>query len=589
MFCLEIIKIDVVGFLVFTYLKIWRIGVVLKNKNEFEKTLRALFSLSSVFWIFSNLNNIAMAAPAEAQKAAAGGGGSSMMIVAVVIAVAGAGGGAAFVAMQKKSSGGTKKGGNIAPPKASTNLTPNVKTPVNAPTIKSPVNTPAPKSPTSTTSATGPLHPMEITSSLPPQHMPAPKTETIPKVAPSIPTPVFPSNSNSGLFDSNQLSSDLDTIFKDEGKKEDKKPEKAPLFDSNLLDDDLDSLFIEVNKKPEPKKVVEEKRGLFDSSQLDNDLDSLFSTPTETKKAPEPVAQAPAFSLDSLDFMSSPTPEPKKEAPSSSPSLDFSGLSSFDSTPAPKQDSNQAFSLDSLDFLSSPPKEEPKPSSNEAFSLPSFDLSSITSAATPTPTPSATPNLANLGSPADRIDLSTTTMGINISEYLTSINAETTRKEEAKSDSGAISIGKMTVDQSALEEIIKKAEKGGKAGLTTTQVITAVKGKTLDTLLVDINNVQGIKGSMIVGKDGLVIANTMGPDVDKDLVGALTSSLFTNIENQVKKIKKGALKKLTVETEIGTYILTEIDMGTLVVFSQDRQKINFTNIFRAISGITGKK
>lgn len=147
----------------------------------------------------------------------------------------------------------------------------------------------------------------------------------------------------------------------------------------------------------------------------------------------------------------------------------------------------------------------------------------------------------------------------------------------------------MLVDQNALEEIIKKAEKGGKAGLTTTQVITAVKGRSLDTLLVDINNVQGILGSIIVGKDGLVIANTMPENIDKDLVGALTSSLFTNIDTQIKKLKKGNLKRLTVETLSGLYILTEIEMGTLVVFGVDGQKVNLSDIYKAITAVTGKK
>ena len=147
----------------------------------------------------------------------------------------------------------------------------------------------------------------------------------------------------------------------------------------------------------------------------------------------------------------------------------------------------------------------------------------------------------------------------------------------------------MLVDQNALEEIIKKAEKGGKAGLTTTQVITAVKGRSLDSLLVDIDNINGIMGSIIVGRDGLVIANTMPSEVDKDLVGALTSSLFTKIDGEAKKLKKGNLKRLTVETAVGTYILTEIEMGTLVVFTKENQKVNLNNVLKAITTVTGKK
>ncbi|MFN8577676.1 MAG: hypothetical protein U0354_12540 [Candidatus Sericytochromatia bacterium] len=54
-------------------------------------------------------------------------------------------------------------------------------------------------------------------------------------------------------------------------------------------------------------------------------------------------------------------------------------------------------------------------------------------------------------------------------------------------------------------------------------------------------------------------------------------------------MKKGNLKRLTVETLSGLYILTEIEMGTLVVFGSDGKKINLSEIYKAITAVTGKK
>lgn len=560
---------------------------MLRNRMESCTKFDKVSLLSSLFFALINYGFTAMAEPAH--KAAASSSGGSTMIIA-----GGAGviviGAIAFVVMSKKSGSKESVAKSNLKPHATQTSAPAHKNPISAPNLKSAISTPAPKSPTSTTASTGPLQPFEMPSSMPTMQQQAPKFEPVKPVTPvinSTPETVAhvstPQSSGGGLFDSNKLSSDLDSIFKDESvKTESAAQKKSPLFDSAQLDNDLDSLFTEVNKKAEPKKEEKVSSGLFDSSQLDNDLDSLFSSPSPIKQnTPEPTpASAPAFNLDSLDFLSSPsTPEVKNEPLMSSPALDLSSLSNSSSS----QSSSVAFDLDSLDFLSSPSAPKSDQAKNDSFTLPSFDLSSLTSSNKPSPSA----DLSSLSKNADKIDLSTTTMGINISEYLTSINTPTPAVEEKKDN--VISIGKMTVDQNALEEIIKKAEQGGKAGLTTTQVITAVKGKTLDTLLVDINNVQGIKGSMIVGKDGLVIANTMSEDVDKDLIGALTSSLFSNIDNQLKKVKKGNLKKLTVETELGIYILTEIDMGTLIVFSEDKQKINFSNTFKAIAGVTGKK
>jgi predicted regulator of Ras-like GTPase activity (Roadblock/LC7/MglB family) len=670
--------------------------IVLETRTTLKtKKVSSLFSYLSLFIICTTYNlkafaqNTAKTATPPTNTAA--GGSSTMMIVgaAVVIAVI-----IALIMMRNKGKGDSKI--SLPDPKMGVNIpTPSGRSPVSTPTPRTPVNTPSASAPVSTppvntpssapaTAAPSSSAPAASTAApanntassatiTPPVNTPspAPVPVTAKPVSPApvvnntpAPAPVAASSTSSSdgkLFDSKKLDSDLDSIFSDPSAKEETAAEadqkKAPLFNSDQLDDDLDALFIEVNKKPE-KPVVEEKKGLFDASQLDNDLDSLFSespapqAKQESAPAPdlssllgassEPAKQesAPAsgsaFDLDSLDFMSS-GDSSSKETKSDNfalPSLDLSSLTS--SEPAKQESapaSGSAFDLDSLDFMSSGTTEKKQETSSENFSLPSLDLSSLTGSSPLTETPKDVPPLV---ASKDKIDLSTTTMGLNISEYLNSIAAgkqgEAEKADNAQASSfnlsdtippqslnisdlenrgapvseqlisetsseakkkqkgeGIIAIGKMLVDQNALEEIIKKAEKGGKAGLTTTQVITAVKGRSLDTLLVDINNIEGIMGSIIVGKDGLVIANTMPTEIDKDLVGALTSSLFSNIDVQVKKLKKGNLKRLTVETGIGTYILTEIEMGTLVVFSDEEGSINLNNVFKAITTVTGKR
>ncbi|MFN8577677.1 MAG: hypothetical protein U0354_12545 [Candidatus Sericytochromatia bacterium] len=436
---------------------------------------------------------------------------------------------------------------SISPPQ------PGGKNAINSPTPKTPVATP-PKAPVSTPVVTPKVEvpvtppkidtpPVSTASMSSPAISTPPKVEAPPVMAPppvmtpppsmNMPPVSMPSMPSSGgssegkpLFDAGKLDNDLDSIFNDPSSpsKAEQEQKKAPLFDSNQLEDDLDALFVEVNKKPDTPK--EEKKGLFDSNQLSNDIDSLFSegsssssssspassgdnladlfsapsAPIETTPAPQ--AQS-AFSLDDLNFLSTDTKkeEPKNEA-FSLPSLDLSSLTNDSSSQAPKAEEpkqSSTFDLNDLSFLSTETKKEE--TTNDSFALPSFNLSDITGGGTSTPSkpPVVTPSDA-------KIDLTTTTMGLNISDYLNSIQKPEEKKEEgfslsntipphslnvndlnmntpavssstvseAKSD-GVISIGKMLVDQNALEEIIKKAEKGGKAGLTTTQVITAVK------------------------------------------------------------------------------------------------------------------
>ena len=161
------------------------------------------------------------------------------------------------------------------------------------------------------------------------------------------------------------------------------------------------------------------------------------------------------------------------------------------------------------------------------------------------------------------------------------------RTDQPQQD-GLLSIGKLLVDQNTLEQIIKTAEKGGGGGLTTTKIISAIKGQSLDILLSDINRISGVMGSLIVGKDGLVIANTMPGDIDKDLVGALTSSIFSNVDIQTKRMQRGLLKRMVLDTNMGLAVLAEVEMGTLVVFSKPQEKFDINNVLSAVGALTGK-
>lgn len=332
-------------------------------------------------------------------------------------------------------------------------------------------------------------------------------------------------------------------------------PAGGGLFDPNALDSSLDALFSEPEAKAPPAASpplaeAPADGGLFDPNALDSSLDALFSEamgPAEVSPAAPVAAEAPASgglfdpnaldsSLDQLFGGGGPAAEPKPAAPVEEARPD---LGTFDLS---------SFSLDNV--LSDAPAAAPAPEPAPTFQLPTEPA--VAQAAPPVSSP-----------PAPAAD----------------------EAAEKKPD-GLISIGKLLVDQGTLEEIIRTAEKGG-AGLTTTQVISAVKGQTLDTLLADVNKVPGVLGSLIVGRDGLVITNTMPSDVDKDLVGALTSSLFANIDIQIKRMQRGLLKRLILETDVGLSILAQLEMGTMVVFTE--RDVNLPNVLTAVGAISGGK
>ena len=92
-----------------------------------------------------------------------------------------------------------------------------------------------------------------------------------------------------------------------------------------------------------------------------------------------------------------------------------------------------------------------------------------------------------------------------------------------------------------------------------------------DTLLKNVNNINGINGSMLVSKDGLVLANALPESTDPNLVSAVLSSMFTNIDVQSKRMQRGNISR--EKTLITKLILCHIFERTRKCYSlsyQDR-------------------
>lgn len=146
---------------------------------------------------------------------------------------------------------------------------------------------------------------------------------------------------------------------------------------------------------------------------------------------------------------------------------------------------------------------------------------------------------------------------------------------------GLVSIGKLLVDQGTLKRIIDKGEKTGNLG--STRVISQSRGHDIDALLASVDRVGGVTGSLVVGRDGLVIASTLPPQLDRELVGAIASSLFSNSDHQCKKMTMGGLHQAILETEMGVLVMVSIELGVLVVVSQDTSNLDLPQVLMAIS------
>ncbi len=147
--------------------------------------------------------------------------------------------------------------------------------------------------------------------------------------------------------------------------------------------------------------------------------------------------------------------------------------------------------------------------------------------------------------------------------------------------SGSMSIGKMLLDVQAVSNIIKGADKRG-SGLTTARVISAARGEGIRSLLSKVDTYPGVSGSLIVGHDGLVIASTLSPDLDKDTLGAMATSVHSHTNVTTTKLELGRLHQSILQSNDNITILTNVEVGVLAVFTRFRELDRLDGLLEAI-------
>ena len=144
---------------------------------------------------------------------------------------------------------------------------------------------------------------------------------------------------------------------------------------------------------------------------------------------------------------------------------------------------------------------------------------------------------------------------------------------------GLVSVGKMLLDQNQLKKIIDRGE--GEDGRT--RLITSARGEELDQMLQRIQAVRGASGALIVGRDGLVISAQLSSDHDREMLGAIASSMFANLEVQVRKMQVGKLGWAMMDCSEGSLMIVGLEIGILVVLAEGVAELDISGVWEVIS------
>ncbi|GAC1360836.1 MAG: roadblock/LC7 domain-containing protein [Herpetosiphon sp.] len=84
----------------------------------------------------------------------------------------------------------------------------------------------------------------------------------------------------------------------------------------------------------------------------------------------------------------------------------------------------------------------------------------------------------------------------------------------------------------------------------------------------DLLRVDGVIGSLLVGKDGLVVASTLVEGEDAEVLGAMSAAVYGEIDKSTKRIGIGTLVDAIIDAQQGSILLLEAKELILVVITQ---------------------
>ncbi len=95
----------------------------------------------------------------------------------------------------------------------------------------------------------------------------------------------------------------------------------------------------------------------------------------------------------------------------------------------------------------------------------------------------------------------------------------------------------------------------------------------MQDILDQLNQVAGVKGSMVVTKDGVVVSEALGPDLDTNTVAAVSSHMIQVASRSLAALDRGMFERFTLTSAHGRMVFVDLDVGYLVVITKMEMKL----------------
>ncbi len=101
----------------------------------------------------------------------------------------------------------------------------------------------------------------------------------------------------------------------------------------------------------------------------------------------------------------------------------------------------------------------------------------------------------------------------------------------------------------------------------------------MKSVLANLNKNPGIRGSMVMTEDGIMVAEAFGPDLEDDVVAALASALLTTLTRSLAKLNMTSrISELSLTATEGKIVFVNLGNAYLIVVAKHDLELDSTMV-----------
>jgi hypothetical protein len=100
----------------------------------------------------------------------------------------------------------------------------------------------------------------------------------------------------------------------------------------------------------------------------------------------------------------------------------------------------------------------------------------------------------------------------------------------------------------------------------------------LKTILAKLNKTNGIRGCMVVNRDGIVVASDFSVEIQESSIGAVSSSILAALEGALKRIDMGKFSRFLISGSEAKVAMVNAGQAILLILLAPDVNMGMVNV-----------